>query len=402
MDIAEFEQRLHDAEIRLARLKSLYEQWFQGIERIEPQVARKELERAIEALRREQPRNTALRFRCQQLIARYGTYGIYWGRIAKQIEDGTYRRDLQRARNRIQAAREEREEHAYEVDLEEGLEGFDDSDLDAILGALTSDAKPKPAREPQVPSGPRTFARTRDHDRSTEPAPPGQGEPAGESGPATQPAPPPMPAAAPRPGAPLPPRPGVPPIPGGSPTPSAAPPAVSAKPPPPPGTPAGPTRVPPVPPPPKPPAEAAPGAPVGLAIGRMVRPAVPTPATGGVREEAGLHSRSGRPGGEPERPAAPAPAARPVPARPMPSAPAAPPRPAPQASPEPDIRALYDRYVEARRKNNERVDNVRFETLQQSVEKMIPKLREKHGNKAIEFDVVLQDGKVGLKPKVRG
>ena len=85
----------------------------------------------------------------------------------------------------------------------------------------------------------------------------------------------------------------------------------------------------------------------------------------------------------------------------MPSAPVAP-RPAPQASAEPDIRALYDRYVEARRKNNERVDNVRFETLQQSVEKMIPKLREKHGNKAIEFDVVLQDGKVGLKPKVRG
>jgi cell division protein FtsQ len=103
MDIAEFEQRLHDAEVRLARLKALYEQWFQGIERIEPQIARKELERSLELLKREQPRNTALRFRCQQLSARYGTYGIYWGRIAKQIEEGTYRRDLQRARAAIEA-----------------------------------------------------------------------------------------------------------------------------------------------------------------------------------------------------------------------------------------------------------------------------------------------------------
>lgn len=75
---------------------------------------------------------------------------------------------------------------------------------------------------------------------------------------------------------------------------------------------------------------------------------------------------------------------------------------APQASAGPDLKALYDRYVDARRRNNERVDNVKFEVLQQSVEKMLPKLREKHGNKAIEFDVVLTDGKVGLKPKVRG
>jgi hypothetical protein len=78
-----------------------------------------------------------------------------------------------------------------------------------------------------------------------------------------------------------------------------------------------------------------------------------------------------------------------------------PPAAPPQGTPGPDMRALYERYVDARRRNNERVDNVKFESLQQSVEKMMPKLREKHGNKAIDFDVVLQDGKVGLKPRVR-
>ncbi|MFN7697751.1 MAG: MXAN_5187 C-terminal domain-containing protein, partial [Deltaproteobacteria bacterium] len=85
----------------------------------------------------------------------------------------------------------------------------------------------------------------------------------------------------------------------------------------------------------------------------------------------------------------------PAPPLPPPRAPAAAP------APGPDMRALYERYVDARRRNNERVDNVRLESRQQSVENMMPQLREKPGNKSIDFDVVVQDGKVGLKPRVR-
>ncbi len=389
MEIEEFEQRLHDAEVRLARLKALYEQWFQGIERIEPSIARKELERVLELLKREQPRNTALRFRCQQLSARYGTYGIYWGRIAKQIEEGTYRRDLQRAKARAERQKEQ-EAKSFELDVDvevDDLSGFDDgfgdSDLDAILGALTSDA----GRPSHTPAAPKTFARVRD----------GAPEPTRE--PKTDPAPPPVaavatngvrPGAVPSPGAKPPPSPGAKP-----------PPSPGAKPPLPPGA-----R--PVPSVPAPAARASdmdqpPPSSGGVAIGRLLRQSPSTPATGGVREEAGLHSRSLRP--TPATPAVatfgkPGTGTRPAvpdgaPSRPVPRQPAA-------TSSDPDIRALYDRYVDARRRNNERVDNVRFETLQQSVDKMMPKLREKHGNKAIEFDVVLQDGKVGLKPKVRG
>jgi hypothetical protein len=339
MDIQEFEQRLHDAEVRLARLKALYEQWFQGIERTEPSIARKELDRALDALRREQPRNTALRFRFQQLTARYGTYGIYWSRVAKQIEDGTYRRELQRMRDR-QQRRQEAPVGAIELDVDiEELDGFGDSDLDAILGALSGPS--------EAPSSGRARP-----EPSTDPAP-------APEAPRTQPAPPP-PAPVPRAGGPTPPaRPWAP-----------APPVAAS---------VAPPDVPRVPVPPPPAAQGA------IAIGRMVRPAVAAPPTGGVREEAGSHSRAGRPG----TPAAGAP--RPV----LPAA-----GPAPAGGP--DIRALYERYLDARRRNNERTDNVRFETLQQSVEKMMPKLREKHAGKAIDFDVVVQDGKVGLKPKVRG
>jgi hypothetical protein len=75
---------------------------------------------------------------------------------------------------------------------------------------------------------------------------------------------------------------------------------------------------------------------------------------------------------------------------------------APAARPrDPDSSALqdlYDRYSEARRKNNEGA--VRFETLKDSVDKMLPKLREKYGDKRVDFEVVVQNGRVGLKPKV--
>jgi len=326
MGTEEFEEALKATEIKLSRLRSLYEQWFAGIERIEPGVARKDLERMIEALKREQPRNTALRFRMQQLIARYGTYGLYWTRIAKQIEDGTYRRDLQRLKarqTRKDEAREETFEFDVEVDSSTGIDtgldfdSFGDSDLDAILGALTS--------APPAKAEPKSFSRPASKDVHT----------------ASTPLPP-RPAPAPSAGPLNPPKPPLPPPRAG----------LGAR---------GPVPMPP------PPAATGP-----QQLARIQRP--PTPATGGVREAAGTHSRS------------------------------APPLTRGVSNPASgdEMRTLYDRYLDARKQNNERVDNVKFETLQTSVEKMLPKLREKHAGKQIEFEVVVQDGKVGLKPKVRG
>ena len=92
----EFEIMLSDAEVQLSRIKHLYEQWFQGIERIEPQIPRKQFDRRLHELRKVKPRNTALRFRFQTLIQRYTTLQTYWRRIGRQIEEGTYRRDLLR------------------------------------------------------------------------------------------------------------------------------------------------------------------------------------------------------------------------------------------------------------------------------------------------------------------
>src|SRR5690349_3674374 len=68
-----------------------------GLEKIEPAIARKDVDRRIYVLRREKIRNTAKRFKLQTLIQRYNTFQQYWQRICREIENGTYKRHLLRA-----------------------------------------------------------------------------------------------------------------------------------------------------------------------------------------------------------------------------------------------------------------------------------------------------------------
>jgi hypothetical protein len=97
VDNAEVEVALEELESRLERLRALYEQYFMGIERIEPQVPRKDVDRRIYLLRREKIRNTAKRFKLQTIISRYNTFQQYWQRICREIENGTYKRHVIRA-----------------------------------------------------------------------------------------------------------------------------------------------------------------------------------------------------------------------------------------------------------------------------------------------------------------
>ncbi len=101
MDSTEVDKLIGELEIALDRLRSLYEQYFMGIERIEPGVARKDVDRRIHSLRKEQIRNTALRFRFQMVLQRYNTYQPHWQRICREIENGTYKRQASRARRRL-------------------------------------------------------------------------------------------------------------------------------------------------------------------------------------------------------------------------------------------------------------------------------------------------------------
>jgi hypothetical protein len=97
----EIEIAINELEVRLERLRALYEQYFLGFEKIEPTVARKDVDRRIYVLRREKIRNTARRFRLQNIIQRYNTFQQYWQRICREIENGTYKRHLLRAERTV-------------------------------------------------------------------------------------------------------------------------------------------------------------------------------------------------------------------------------------------------------------------------------------------------------------
>jgi hypothetical protein len=101
---------------------------------------------------------------------------------------------------------------------------------------------------------------------------------------------------------------------------------------------------------------------------------------------------------KPETPSAPS-ASAPV-RVPPPGAPRVPPPAGAKSSDDPSLRRLYDAYVAARRRNNEPIDNVAYDKIAESVRKMKTQLREKHGEKSIDFEIVVQNGKVGFKPKI--
>ena len=298
MDQRQYEAMLADAEIRLRRLRALYDQWFHGLERAEPQTQKNDIDRLLAELKREKPRNTALRFRLNQLVQRYTTYNTYWQRIARQILEGTYKRDVLRARRRFglgQAAGAEGESNrrdGYDLDLDIDVETSLKSEPPAAAdaGAGNSSSWPAPRSDSERPArAPREITPF----ALPTPQPPGP-PPRGVLGPVAVSAPPAL---------------GVP--------------SLRAKGPPPP-----PTHVSRKPPP----------------VPVSVQPA----ASGNLSDE--------------------------------------------------QVLDIYQRYVSARRDNRERVDNVRLETVAKTVRDMLPKLKQKHGGKKIDFEVVVKDGRVALKP----
>jgi hypothetical protein len=97
----EQEIAIKELEERVDRLRNLYDQYFLGFERLEPTVPRKDVDRRLAILRKEPIRNTAMRFRFNVITQKYNTYAMHWMRICRQIEEGTYKRHVRRAKARF-------------------------------------------------------------------------------------------------------------------------------------------------------------------------------------------------------------------------------------------------------------------------------------------------------------
>jgi hypothetical protein len=85
-------------EEELEALKAKYEMYFLGVERLEPGKWREDVRKKVLRMKSAFTRNTGLRFKIQSLHARYLSYERLWLRSAREREEGTYRRDVFKAR----------------------------------------------------------------------------------------------------------------------------------------------------------------------------------------------------------------------------------------------------------------------------------------------------------------
>jgi hypothetical protein len=97
----EIESRLEEMAQKLERLRGLYESFFMGVERQPPNVPRRELNRLILEMQQEHIGKATLRFRFQSMLQKWVLFTTYWNRTMREIESGTYRRDVSRAQRHM-------------------------------------------------------------------------------------------------------------------------------------------------------------------------------------------------------------------------------------------------------------------------------------------------------------
>jgi hypothetical protein len=153
-------EQCRELEEDLERLKARYEMWFLGVEKREPNRDRDEIKRRVERIKGAFTRNTGVKFRIQTLAARYLSYERMWLRSAREKEEGTYRRDVFKARRHAREAQRAgriNESTAPATAQEPGEAGGEQPEAappaSAKSGARAPPGAEPPARPPAAPAG---------------------------------------------------------------------------------------------------------------------------------------------------------------------------------------------------------------------------------------------------------
>jgi cold shock CspA family protein len=91
---ASIDVRLLDLETKIDQARSLYEQYFAGVLKQEPKKEFESVNRLVNSFKPQDLKTTASRFRFQNIQQRYIVLRNHWDKILKQIEEGTFKRDL--------------------------------------------------------------------------------------------------------------------------------------------------------------------------------------------------------------------------------------------------------------------------------------------------------------------
>ncbi len=96
MDPLELEAELEMLAKRMERLRVLFEQYFQGIERVPPYSLQKDVVRIFHRLTQLRIRSTTLKFKLQGLVQRFSAHRAYWSRSMREMEEGKHPKQLAR------------------------------------------------------------------------------------------------------------------------------------------------------------------------------------------------------------------------------------------------------------------------------------------------------------------
>ena len=95
-----YAEELNDLDEGITGLQVLYEKYFLGIDRKPPEHERKRISEKARELRTASIRNTALKFKVNTLFAKLISFERMWDRTLREMEDGTYKRDVFKAKLR--------------------------------------------------------------------------------------------------------------------------------------------------------------------------------------------------------------------------------------------------------------------------------------------------------------
>ncbi|MFP2959588.1 hypothetical protein ACLEPN_17535 [Myxococcus sp. 1LA] len=133
-------------EAEVAVLRNLYEQYFLGNERQAPTRAHEDLKKRINKLKGAFIRSTSAKFRVASLYNKYLTYERLWVRTLQEIEAGTYRRDVFKARRRAETRKGATASAGGQKGVVELTEDISDMDFEEVEELV----RPRPTNEPQV------------------------------------------------------------------------------------------------------------------------------------------------------------------------------------------------------------------------------------------------------------
>ncbi len=128
---SQIDSKISEFEKRLDRLYRMYEQYFIGVEKRPPRNERRQVVRLYRELEQLPKLKTSLKFRFRSMVQRFNSYKAYWDRTERQIEEGTYHRDVARAKAR-KRRQDEKEKQQPEASgrAEDGAIEIDDLDLE--------------------------------------------------------------------------------------------------------------------------------------------------------------------------------------------------------------------------------------------------------------------------------